>query len=205
MSRDRGPRLRKMRAVGVELPGLSRKSIERKPFPPGMKEGQYKKKKSEYGAQLLEKQKLRFNYGINEKYLRKLVHEAFRSREHSGNKLLEILERRLDNVVFKAGYAPTIPAARQLIGHKHVLVDGKRVNIPSYRVDPGQRVSLTEKGAKINLVVGTLEQPPIVRPAWLSYDSETNATQMITVPDRESISFPLEVSLIVEYYARSIK
>lgn len=205
MSRDRGPRLRKMRAVGIELPGLSRKSIERKPFPPGMKEGQRQKKKSEYGTQLLEKQKVRFNYGVTEKYLRRVVYESFRSREHSGNKLLELLERRLDNVVFKAGYAPTIPAARQLIGHKHFLVDGKRVNIPSYRVSPGQRISLTEKGAKINLVVGTLEQPPVARPAWLAYDADTQSTQMITVPDRDSMSFPVEVSLIVEYYARSIK
>ena len=97
------------------------------------------KEKSNYGAQLLEKQKLRFNYGVSERYLRRMVHEAF-SKRNSGNKLLEILESRLDNVVFKAGFAPTIPAARQLVGHKHVLVDGeKRVNIPSYRISPRPR------------------------------------------------------------------
>ncbi len=205
MSRYRGPRVKLMRAVGVELPGLTRKSMERKPNPPGMKEGQFRKKKTEFGLQLKEKQKLRFNYGVTEKYLRKVVHEAFNSKEHSGNKILELLERRLDNVLFKAGLAPTIPAARQIIGHKHVLVDGKRVNIPSYRVVPGQKITLKEKSFKIPCVANCLEQPPIVCPPWISMDKESHTAQMITVPDRESFSFPLEISLIVEYYSRSVK
>jgi ribosomal protein S4, bacterial/organelle type len=151
MSRYCGPRVKKIRAVGVALPGLTRKSMERKPFPPGMQEGQFRRKKSEYGNQLLEKQKLRFNYGVTERYLRKIVHESFNSKEHSGHKLLELLERRLDNVVFKAGYAPTIPAARQLINHKHVLVDGKKVNISSYRVAPGQKITISEKAQKLTM------------------------------------------------------
>ena len=205
MSRDRGPRLKKMRAVGVELPGLSRKSIERKPNPPGMREGQYKKKKSEFGTQLLEKQKLRFNYGVTEKYMRKLISESFRSREHSGHKLIELLESRLDNVVFKAGFAPTIPAARQLVSHNHILVDGKRVNIASFRVKAGQTITVTEKASKMPLIVANLEQPAIARPAWLSLNQEDNAVQMITVPDRDSLSFPLEIALVVEFYSRSIK
>lgn len=205
MSRDRGPRLKKMRAVGMELPGLSRKSIERKPNPPGMREGQYKKKKSEYGLQLMEKQKLRFNYGVTEKYMRRSVKESFRSREHSGHKLLEILESRLDNVVFRAGFAPTIPAARQFVGHNHILVNGKRVNIASYRVSTGDVITVTEKAAKMPLVAATVDQPSIARPAWLSYDKEANSAQMITVPDRDSFSFPIEIALVVEYYARSIK
>ena len=194
-----------MRAVGVELSGLSRKSIERKPNPPGMREGQFKKKKSDYGAQLLEKQKLRYNYGVNERYMRKLVHEAFRSKEHSGYKLLELLERRLDNVLFRAGFAPTIPAARQLVSHKHVLVDGKRVNIPSYRIKPGQEVTLSEKALKLGLVQSTLEQPSVVRPPWISFEAEKSSAKVITLPDRETINFPLEISLVVEFYARSIK
>ena len=205
MSRDRGPRLKKMRAVGIELPGLSRKSIERRPNPPGMREGQYKKKKSEYGTQLLEKQKLRFNYGVTEKYMRRTIKEAFRSREHSGHKLLEILESRLDNVVFRAGFAPTIPAARQFVGHNHVLVDGKRVNVASFRVKTGQTITVTEKASKMPLVEATVQNPSIARPAWLSYDKDANSAQMITTPDRDSFCFPIEVALIVEYYARSIK
>ena len=205
MSRDRGPRVKKMRAVGMELPGLSRKSIERKPNPPGMREGQFKKKKSEFGTQLLEKQKLRFNYGVTEKYMRRSIKEAFRSREHSGHKLLELLESRLDNIVFRAGFAPTIPAARQLVGHNHILVDGKRVNVASYRVKAGQTITVTEKASKLPLIVGTLEQPSLARPAWLSFDQDAGSAQMITTPDRDSFPFPIEEALIVEYYARSIK
>jgi small subunit ribosomal protein S4 len=205
MSRDRGPRVKKMRAVGMELPGLSRKSIERKPNPPGMREGQFKKKKSEFGTQLLEKQKLRFNYGVTEKYLRRIVKEAFRSRQHSGHKLLELLESRLDSVVFRSGFAPTIPAARQLVGHNHVHVNGKRVNIASYQVQTGDVLTLTEKAYKLPLVVGSLEQPSIARPAWLSFNSEASSAQMITAPDRDSFAFPIEEALVVEFYARSIK
>jgi small subunit ribosomal protein S4 len=205
MSCNRGPRVKQMRAVGTDLPGLSRKNISRKPFPPGLQEGQFRKKKSEYGTQLLEKQKLRFNYGISEKYLRKLVLKAFRSKENSGHKLIELLESRLDNVVFKAGYAPTISAARQLITHKHVLIDGKRVNIPSYQTKTGQSISTTEKAAKLDIVKNSIEQPAFVRPAWLSFDKESDKTKVITSPDRDSIGFSLEIPLIVEFYSRSIK
>lgn len=169
-----------------------------------MREGQYKKKKSEYGTQLLEKQKIRFNYGISESYLRRLVKEAFASREHSGNKLLELLERRLDNVVFRAGLAPTISGARQLVGHKHVLVDGKKVNIASYQVQPGQVVSLTEKGLKIPSVVFALENPTLARPAWISFEKDQNTAKMITVPDRDSFPFAIDAQLLVEYYARRV-
>lgn len=205
MSRYTGPRLKLMRAVGIQLPGLSRKSIERKPNPPGMKEGQFRRKKSEFGLHLMEKQKLRFNYGVTERYLRRIVLEAFRSREHSGHKLLELLERRLDSVVFRAGLAPTIPAARQLVRHNHVLVNGKRVNIPSFRVDVGQEISLTEKAQKLPVVASTLEHPALARPAWISFESSKNSAKVITTPDRDSFSFPIEVSLIVEFYARSVK
>ncbi len=204
MSRYTGPRIRLMRAVGMDLPGLSRKTIERKPTPPGMREGQYKKKKSEYGTQLLEKQKIRFNYGITETYLRRLVKEAFASREHSGNKLLELLERRLDNVVFRAGLAPSISGARQLVNHKHVLVDGKKVNIPSYQVKPGQVVTLTEKASKIPSVVYALENPTLARPAWISFEKDQNTAKMITAPDRDSFPFAIDAQLLVEYYARRV-
>lgn len=204
MSRYTGPRVRLMRAVGMDLPGLTRKTIERKPSPPGMREGQFKKKKSEYGTQLLEKQKIRFNYGITENYLRRKVKEAFASREHSGNKLLELLERRLDNVVFRAGLAPTVSAARQLVAHKHVLVDGKKVNIASYQVSPGQVVSLTEKGYKIPAAVFAIENPTLARPAWISFEKSNNSAKMITVPDRDSFPFAIDAQLLVEYYARRV-
>ena len=204
MSRYLGPRLRLMRAVGLDLPGLSRKTIERKPFPPGMRDGQYKKKKSEFGTQLMEKQKIRFNYGITERALRRIVAEAFGSRVDSGTKLLELLERRLDNVIFRAGLAPTIAAARQLVNHKHVLVDGKKVNIPSALVTPGQVVTLTAKGLKLPSVVFSIENPALARPAWISFDKDQNSAKMITVPDRDSFPFAVDSKLLVEYYARRV-
>lgn len=205
MSRHRGPRVKQMRAVGVDLPGLSRKTIERRPNPPGMKEGQFKRKKSEYGTQLLEKQKLRFNYGVTENYMRRIASEALRSREHTGNKFLELLERRLDSFVFRAGLAPTISAARQLVSHCHVLVDGKTVNIPSYRVELGQSISLKAKAFKFPHVVHSIEQPALARPAWLSFDKDTSGAKMIAVPDRDSFSFPIDISMVVEYYTRRVK
>ncbi|MFK7872978.1 MAG: 30S ribosomal protein S4 [Oligoflexales bacterium] len=202
MSRDRGPRVKKMRAVGLDLPGLSRKTIERRPFPPGMKEGQFRKKKGEYGLQLQEKQKLRFNYGLTEKSLKRLAEEAFRSREHPGHKLLEFLECRLDSVVFRAGLAPTIPAARQLVRHKHVTVDGKRVNIPSYRMKAGQTIALTEKAQKIPAVVSSAERPSLTCPAWLSADTKASTAKLIALPDHESFPFLIEISRVVEFYSR---
>ncbi|RYZ60910.1 MAG: 30S ribosomal protein S4, partial [Proteobacteria bacterium] len=121
MSRYTGPRVKKMRALGVELPGLSRKKIERRPYPPGQ-HGQARKKVSEFALRLHEKQKLRYNYGIGERQLRGLMTEALSSKTAPGKKLIELLERRLDNAVFRAGFALTIPAARQLVAHGHVLV-----------------------------------------------------------------------------------
>ena len=204
MARYRGPRVKLMRAVGIDLPGLSRKTIERRPNPPGSREGKFKRKKSEYGMQLQEKQKLRFNFGVTERYMRRIVREAFQSRSHSGHKLLELLERRLDSVVFRAGFAPTIAAARQLVGHKHVKVDGKTVNIASYRVSPGQVLTLTAKGAKVPSTATSLESPSLARPAWISYNPERQEAKMITVPDRDSFAFPIEIQMVVEYYSRRV-
>ena len=169
-----------------------------------MSDSQFKRKKSNFGTQLLEKQKLRFNYGLTEKKMRRIVSEAFNSREHSGHKMIELLERRLDSVVFRSGFAPSIVTARQFVGHKHVLVDGKVVNIPSYRVKPGQVITMTEKGMKMPVVEHTLENIPLARPAWLSFEEGKNEAKMITVPDRESFPFAIDESLVVEYYSRMV-
>lgn len=204
MSRYTGPKLKLMRAVGMNLPGLSRKTIERRPYPPGPHGGNTRRKKSEYGKQILEKQKLRFNYGITERYLRKLVHRSFRSKEHSGHKLLELLEKRLDSVVFRAGLAPTIIAARQLVSHGHVKVNGKKVDIASYEVKPGQVISLTEKGHKVPCVINSLENISLARPAWLVFEETEKSAKMITTPDRDSFPFLIELQLVVEFYARRV-
>ena len=137
MSRYNGPRVKVMRALGVDLPGLSRKTIERRPYAPGQHGQNRRRKVSDFGRQLKEKQKLRYNYGIGEKQMRRYVAAARASKMAAGDKLLELLERRLDNAVFRAGYAPTIPAARQLVNHGHITVNGRRVDIPSYSLRPG--------------------------------------------------------------------
>ena len=135
MVAKRGPRLKAIRRLGTPLPGLTRKTADKKPYPPGQ-HGQGgapggrggRRKQSEYGRQLLEKQKLRLNYGVSERQLRNYMAQATRQGGKTGEALLALLERRLDNVVFRLGLAPTIPAARQLVGHGHVRVDGKRVD-----------------------------------------------------------------------------
>lgn len=203
MARYTGPKLKKMRAVGLHLPGLSRKTFDRKPYPPGLNGAQsVRSKKSDYGKQLIEKQKLRINFGIGEKYLRKTYKEAIRSKENTGIKVLELLERRLDNVVFRAGLAPSVPAARQLVGHNHILVNGSRVNIASYRVSHGDVVEVKEKSRKMPLIVSTLEAPSIAPAPWLAVDTDNMTAKMITLPTRDSFPFPIEVSSVVEYYSK---
>lgn len=129
MSRFTGPRLKVQRALGTALPGLSRKSPEERNYPPGQ-HGMKQKRKSDYGLRLMEKQKLRFNYGVTERQIQRLFREAKQSKAPTGERLLELLESRLDNFVFRAGFAPTTLAARQLVSHRHVLLNGRSVNIP---------------------------------------------------------------------------
>ena len=141
MSRYTGPRVKVMRALGVDLPGLSRKSIERRPYPPGEHGKAHRRKESVYGIQLKEKQKLKMNYGLTERQMRRLVKKARSSKLATGTRMLQLLESRLDNVVFRAGFAATIPSARQLVNHGHFMVNGRRVDIASYQVRSGDVLS----------------------------------------------------------------
>jgi len=202
MSRYTGPRLKVLRALGVDLPGLSRKSMQDRPTPPGQ-HGLKKMsgRKSEFGQQLMEKQKLRYNYGLTEGQLRRVVVDAKKHRGATGNKLVELLERRLDNLVFRAGFAPTIPAARQLVSHGHFALNGKRVTIPSIRLRIGDRFGPTEPGKKIDLVRTTLEAPVLERPEWISLDSATQTACLSYLPESDAAPFPLDLQRIVEYYA----
>jgi small subunit ribosomal protein S4 len=187
----------------MDLPGLSRKTIERRPTPPGQHGATGRRGKlSTFGLQLKEKQKLRFNYGVTERQLRRYVHMAFAKKGNSGHLLLQLLERRLDSVVFRAGFAPTIPAARQLVSHGHIRIAGKRVDIPSYLVEPGEIISLSEKGMKLPVVVSTIEQPPLARPSWLGVDAGKGQATVVTMPDRETFPFPIKEQMIVEFYSQ---
>jgi len=200
LSRYTGPRLKVMRALGCELPGLSRKPLGERNYPPGQ-HGQRPKRKSEFGSQLIEKQKLRFNYGLGERQIQRLFREAKRDKAPTGEKLLELLERRLDNFVFRAGFAPTAVAARQLVRHKHVLLNGRSVNIPSIRIRPGDRITLTERARKIPVVVEALAEPALSRPEWLAFDEASLSAQVMRTPSADEVPFPVEVQQVVEYYA----
>lgn len=200
LSRYTGPRLKVMRALGCELPGLSRKPLGERNYPPGQ-HGQRPKRKSEFGSQLIEKQKLRFNYGLGERQIQRLFREAKRDKAPTGEKLLELLERRLDNFVFRAGFAPTAVAARQLVRHKHVLFNGRSVNIPSIRIRPGDRITLTERARKIPVVVEALAEPALSRPEWLAFDEASLSAQVMRTPSADEVPFPVEVQQVVEYYA----
>lgn len=199
MSRFTGPRLKVTRALGVELPGLSRKSKEGRPQPPGQ-HGHRQVRPSGYRVQLREKQKLRFNYGLTERQLRNVFLEARRSAHNTGSRLIELLERRLDNVVFRAGFAPTIPAARQLVSHGHFLVNGRRVNIPSFRVRPGDVITPAEKSRQLPTLVETLSTPVLTRPEWIAFDEQKQEARLAHLPGGDAAPFPIEVQSVVEYY-----
>lgn len=203
MSRYTGPRVKVMRALGVELPGLSRKKTERRPYPPGQ-HGAARKKPSEYAIRLKEKQKLRANYGLTEGQLRGLMAEARRVKGDAGKKLLELLERRLDNAVFRAGFAPTIPAARQLVAHGHVQVNGRRVDIPSFRIKRGDTLALSE-GMRGNAhVQSSLGDEQLLRAPWLDIDRGKATARVLDLPDETSVPFALQIQLVVEFYAQSV-
>jgi len=206
MSRITGPRLKIMRALGTDLPGLSRKSIEQRPNPPGQHGAKktLRQRKSDFGVKLIEKQKLRFNYGVSEKQLQRLMIDARKGKEPTGTTLLQLLERRLDNVVFRSGFAPTIPAARQLVQHGHVLLNGKKVNIPSVRLKIGDEISLKQSSFNLPMVVETVKEPSLTRPEWLTWTETPASSRVAHMPSPEDVPFEVDVQQVVEYYANRI-
>lgn len=200
MSRYRGPRLRVTRRLG-ELPGLSRKSA-RRAYPPGQ-HGQNRKKRSEYAVRLEEKQKLRFNYGITEKQLLRYVRKARRVTGSTGQVLLQLLEMRLDNTIFRLGMAPTIPAARQLVNHGHVLINGREVNIASYQCRPGEVISVRNNDRSKKLVEANLQYPGLANlPSHLEFDKNKLEGKVNAVVEREWVALQINELLVVEYYSR---
>lgn len=200
MSRYTGPRLKVMRALGTELPGLSRRPLGERDYPPGQ-HGKRPRRKSDFGIKLIEKQKLRFNYGLSERQIQRLFREAKASKAPTGEKLLELLERRLDNFVFRAGFAPTAVAARQLVRHRHILLNGKRADIPSIRIRIGDHITLTEKGRRIPATVECLAEPSLSRPEWLTFDDKQVTAIATRLPEASEVPFPVAIQHVVEYYA----
>ena len=202
MSRYRGPKLRIIRRLG-ELPGFTSK-ISKKQNPPGQ-HGTAPSKLSQYGIRLQEKQKLRFNYGITESQLIRYVRQARRLKGSTGEVLLQLLEMRLDNIIFRLGLAPTIAAGRQLIRHGHVLVNEKKSTIPSYQCRIKDTISISPKKYSRELVKTSLEKADQkIVPSFLSFNPENLIGTIQSTIDRESIGLQLNELLIVEYYSRKV-
>jgi len=200
MSRYTGPRLRVIRALGVSLPGLTSKSFEKKPHPPGQHGRTSRRKVSLYGTRLREKQKLRFHYGLTERQLRAVAEYAARRRGNTAGLIVEQLELRLDNVVFRAGFARANAASRQLVRHGHVSVNGRVLDIPSARVRRGDVVAVRESGQK---AVRTQKErgEVLARPEWLDVDGDALTVRVVAVPDVTAIPFPIEMQLVIEFYS----
>ncbi len=201
MSRYRGPRLRIVRRLGGELPGLTRKT-PRRAYPPGQ-HGQARRKRSEYAVRLEEKQKLRFNYGVTERQLLRYVRKARRASGSTGLVLLQLLEMRLDNTVFRLGMAPTIPAARQLVNHGHVTVNGRVVDIASYQCRAGEEIGVRDTDRSRKLVESNLQFPGLANiPSHLEFDKAKMLGKVNGVVEREWIALQINELLVVEYYSR---
>ncbi|UFS62340.1 30S ribosomal protein S4 [Sulfurimonas sp. HSL-3221] len=208
MARYRGPVEKIERRFGVSLNmkgerRLAGKSaLDKRPYAPGQ-HGQRRKKVSEYGTQLNEKQKAKFMYGISEKQMRSLFAEAKRREGNTGYNLVTLLEQRLDNVVYRMGFASTRRFARQFVTHGHILVDGKRVDIPSYRVKPGQKVEIREKSKNNVQVVRAIELTNQTGMApWVDVDGEKKFGIFTRLPEREEVVIPVEERFIVELYSK---
>lgn len=193
-----------MRALGTDLPALSRKTTERRPYPPGQHGPSPKRRVrvSPFKQRLQEKQKLRYYYGLTERQFANTFRKAARVTGNSGEKLLELLESRLDNVVFRAGLARTIPAARQLIGHGHVTVDGKAVDRPGFVVRANQIIGLRQRSKDLDIVATSMLEPVAVPPPWLDVDKEARTVRVTGAPSGESILLFIDVRLVVEFYAQ---
>ncbi|WP_336823492.1 30S ribosomal protein S4 [Sporosarcina sp. USHLN248] len=200
MARYTGPSWKLSRRLGVSLSGTG-KEIEKRPYAPGQHGPTQRKKLSEYGLQLQEKQKLRFMYGVNERQFKTIFNKAGKMQGKHGENFMILLETRLDNLVYRMGLARTRRAARQLVNHGHILVDGKRVDIPSYSVKPGQEISLREKSQNLTAVNEALEVNSYV-PDYISFNPDTKVGQFIRLPERSELAAEINEALIVEFYSR---
>ncbi|AII13984.1 30S ribosomal protein S4 [Campylobacter iguaniorum] len=208
MARYRGPVEKLERRLGVSLAlkgerRLAGKSaLDKRPYAPGQ-HGQRKAKISEYGLQLREKQKAKFMYGVSEKQFRRLFSEAARKEGNTGALLVSLLEQRLDNVVYRMGFATTRRFARQLVTHGHILVNGKKVDIPSYRVSAGEKIEVAEKSKANPQIVRAIEltnQTGIV--AWVDVEKDKKYGIFTRIPEREEVVIPVEERYIVELYSK---
>ena len=202
MARCTGPTTKISRRFGEPIYGTD-KSYEKKSYPPGM-HGKNKrhKKVSEYGLQLAEKQKAKYTYGLLERQFANLFERASRRKGVTGEILLQLLESRLDNVVYRLGIAPSRAAARQLVSHCHIVVNGEVVNIPSYTVRPSDLIGVREKSKSLQVIVDSLSVNHRSRYSWLEWDEKAMVGKFLNVPERTDIPENIREQLIVELYSK---
>ena len=195
MARDRQPILKKCRTLGLDpsILGVNKKSSRN--IRPNAN-----KKLTEYGTQLREKQKARFVYGVMEKQFHKLYEEATRKEGVTGVLLLQYLERRLDNVIYRLGFGSTRRQARQIVSHGHILINGKRVDIASYRVKQGDVITLKEGSSELAIIKESVGQKTV--PGWLSLEESTLTAKVLENPTRDAVDFEIDEAMIIEFYSR---
>ena len=201
MARYTGPKSKIARRFGEAIFGPD-KVLSKRNFPPGQHGNNRRRKTSEYGVMLAEKQKAKYTYGVLEKQFRNMFEKAARTNGITGEILLQNLECRLDNVVFRLGIAPTRAAARQLVSHRHITVDGKVVNIPSYSVKPGQVVAVREKSKSLEVIAASLQGFNHAKYGWLEWNEADKAGKLLNVPARAEIPENIKEQLIVELYSK---
>jgi len=201
MARYIGPKSKIARRFGEAIFGPD-KVLSKRNFPPGQHGNNRRRKTSEYGIMLAEKQKAKYTYGVLEKQFRNMFEKAARTNGITGEILLQNLECRLDNIVFRLGIAPTRAAARQLVSHRHIVVDGKVVNIPSYAVKPGQIVAVREKAKSLEVIAAALAGFNHSKYPWIEWDEAQKAGKLLHKPERADIPENIKEQLIVELYSK---
>ena len=201
MARYTGPKTKIARKFGEAIFGED-KVLAKKNYPPGQHGVNKRRKLSEYGVQLREKQKAKYTYGVLEKQFRNLFEKASRKKGITGEVLLQLLEMRLDNIVYRLGIAPTRAAARQLVLHRHIVVDGKVVNIASYSVKPGEVVGVREKSKSLEVIADSLAGFNHSKYPWLEWDEATKSGKLLHIPERADIPENIKEQSIVELYSK---
>ncbi len=199
MARYTGPKAKIARKFGEPIYGTIK---SKKNYPPGQHGNSHRRKTSEYGIQLREKQKAKYTYGVLENQFRNLFDKASRMKGVKGEVLLQLLEQRLDNVVYRLGLAKTRDAARQLVSHRHIVVDGKVVNIPSYCVMPGQVVGVRERSKSLEVIADAVQSGSHSKYSWLEWEKSSMSGKFLNVPSREDIPENIKEQLIVELYSK---
>ncbi len=201
MARYRGPKTKIARKLGSPIYGPD-KTFEKKNYPPGQHGNNRRRKVSEYGVQLKEKQKARYTYGLLEKQFYNTFKKADATKGITGEVFLQLLESRLDNVVFRMGIAPTRRAARQIVSHRHITVNGDVVNIPSFQVKPGDIVGVREKSKSLEVIADALSKGVHTKYPWIEWDNNLLTGKFVSLPEREEIPENIQEQLIVELYSK---